>query len=112
MILSVVEMPTIQVLEFFKWKDDTKQFFLLSQISYKWDTLGIRINLNDAERANINQKSNDNTVRCREVFTTWIARNGCPPDYPLTYEGLFQLLESVPELNKATQEFRRARERC
>ena len=44
---------------------------------------------------NIKQRSDDNMERCREVFGSWIEREGCPPHYPLTWEGLFELLIDV-----------------
>ena len=37
----------------------------------------------------------DNVDRCISVFSHWINNNGYPPNYPLTWDGLSELLRDV-----------------
>ncbi len=59
-----------------------------------WQSIGYRLELGAAPLENIKQKSDDNVQRCSEVFNCWITSNG-HRDYPLTWDGLFELLLDV-----------------
>ena len=88
------EGPSLASLRLIKWKDEkgeTQRYSLLKAVSSEWQSLVDLLLLSTDQLKNIKQRSDDNVERCREVFADWIEREGCP-HYPLTWEGLFELL--------------------
>ena len=101
----------MDVLYLLKWKDqegETQRFSLLRTVSSEWQRLGDLVNLKTDELKNIEQMSNDNERRCREVFVKWIEHEGCR-SYPLTWESLYRLLVDVGR-HTAMQQLKQALE--
>lgn len=68
---------------------------LLEQISSKWHEIGILLGQQVAALDNYRRMTDDNVKRCLRVFSDWINRHGHPPDYPLTWDGLGELLSDI-----------------
>lgn len=64
---------------------------ILKKVSSQWRTIGIRTgqadDLDNFER----QAMFDNNISCQRVFKAWID-NGGHRNYPLTWQGLYDLL--------------------
>ena len=111
-LFLAAEFPSLASLRLIKWQDEkgeTKRYSLLKTVSSEWQRLGDLLQLSTDQLKNIKQKSDDNVERCREVFASWIDCEGCPPCYPLTWEGLFELLIDV-DRHTAMQQLKQALE--
>ena len=89
-----VDKPDLGFLSLYKWKECGKQkkLEIIKNISAQWQTLGFRVGLTLEECDEI--ESQDNKIHskcCVRVFSKWIERNGCR-DYPLSWQGLYDLL--------------------
>ena len=71
---------------------------------------GLRLGLNAAELANIKQKTDDNEQRLTLIFTQWIDNDGHPPQYPLSWDGVCELLYDL-DRDKAAEELKQALQR-
>ena len=50
---------------------------------------------------------NDNMQCCEQVFDRWIKGGGSPPDFPLTWKGVYDLLNAV-EYGEEAKHLRKA----
>lgn len=106
-----VGTPTLQLLTLIKWTDSNgveRSYNLVDQISSKWEDVVIRLKLNH-RRDNYKQNNADNEQCLKDVFTDWIHQNGHPPEYPLTWVGVFQLLQDVG-MTTAAEDLKKALE--
>ena len=89
------ERVKIQQLALIKWKDDqgqTQRFYLMEKIAYKWRTLGELLGLPFSKLQSLATEHRDKPEECcRAVLGQWL--DNPPPDYPITWEGLLELLE-------------------
>ena len=65
---------------------------IMSVVSSKWRQIGIRTGQADHLDGYATRALNDNNQCCERVFRAWIAKGGHPPRYPLTWQGLYDLL--------------------
>ena len=102
--------PTLAELALLKWKDEKGnvcRFKLMNLVSNVWWKTGILLGLNPAELQNIEQQSSKNEQRLALVLTQWIDNDGHPPQYPLSWDGVYELLCDLDK-NSAAEELRRA----
>ena len=114
MVFLLLPAPSLDNLSFLKWKDDkgkTCRFKLLGQVSSKWWDAGLRLGLNTDQLANIKQKTDDNEQRLAAIFTQWINNDGHPPDYPLSWDGVCELLYDL-DRDSAAEELTQALKLC
>ena len=82
-------------LQLIKWKDrqgKTQRFYLMDMIGNKWRSVGHQLGLLPSQLEGIaSQFGNNATECCRAVLGEWLENP--PPDYPVTWEGLVELLE-------------------
>ena len=82
-------------LKLIKWKDEggqTKRYYLMDEISFKWHDIGVLIGLSFAQLESISMEHREKpTECCRAVLGHWF--DDPPPDYPVTWKGLIELLE-------------------
>ena len=64
----------------------------MSVVSSKWRQIGIRTGQADHLDGYATRALNDDNQCCERVFRAWIAKGGHPPKYPLTWQGLCDLL--------------------
>ena len=80
-----------------KWRDDNghKQTLRLTQsVSPEWRKLGALIGLSGSQLQALSMKHRDDIQQCcQDVFIHWLENP--PPDYPVTWEGLYELLEDL-----------------
>ena len=108
-----VSAPSLADLTLLRWMDDkgkTRRFRLLRQVSDQWWTAGLLLGLNAAELENIKQKTDDNEQRLAFIFTRWIDNDGHPPQYPLSWDGVCELLYDLDRDN-AAEELKQALEK-
>ena len=105
-----VRPPSLADLTLLRWEDkegSTHRFRLLKLISDEWWDAGILLGLPAAELENIKQKTDDNVRRFTLVFTQWIDNDGHPPQYPLSWDGVCELLYDL-ERDSAAEELKQA----
>ena len=89
------ERVKIQQLALIRWKDDqgqTQRFYLMDSIAYKWRRLGELLDLPFSQLESIAAEHRDKSEECcRAVLGQWL--DNPPPDYPITWHGLLELLE-------------------
>ena len=82
-------------LQLVKWKDrqgQTQRFYLMDVIGNKWRSVGHQLGLLPSQLEGIaSQFGNNATECCRAVLGEWLENP--PSDYPVTWEGLMELLE-------------------
>lgn len=103
--LSSLACLTISNLTLIKWEDEEGEchsFKLLELISSKWWDVGIRLGLTIDTLENHRQKNEDNDKRLEYIFSQWIDSNG-HPEYPLTWEGLSELLRDIDKDSAARE---------
>ena len=68
------------------------KFHLMNKISDKWRKFGPLLNIEDSQLDGFSvQHQNDAEQCCRAVLKMW--RENPPSDYPVTWEGLIDLLD-------------------
>ena len=96
---------TINELSLLKWRDGDKikqDFNLFNKISDQWLEAGLRVGVSFKELNNeYRLMYNDNKNRCRKVLAHWI--NNGSTEYPLSWEGLCQLLCDIDEASVAAE---------
>lgn len=89
--------PTLRDLHFIKWKDtegQTKKFRLSNTVSRKWKAFGTLLDLEPNELDGIQKKHMGETSECwMDVMQRWL--NGCSSDYPVTWQGLIELIDDT-----------------
>ena len=101
-----VSAPSLADLTLLRWTDDkgkTHRLKLLKLISNEWWEAGLLLGLNTAELENIEQKTNDNERRFALIFARWIDNDGHPPQYPLSWDGVCELLYDLDRDNAAEE---------
>ena len=61
-------------------------------VSGQWRQIGIRTGQADHLDGYATKAQNDDGKCCEKVFRVWIAKDGHLPRYPLTWQGLYDLL--------------------
>ena len=61
-------------------------------VSSKWRQIGIRTGQTDHLNEYATKALHDANQCCERVFRVWILKGGHPPRYPLTWQGLYDLL--------------------
>ena len=61
------------------------------------------LGLSTAELGNIKQKTDDDEQRFALIFTRWIERDGHPPRYPLSWDGVHELLCDLDRVSAAEE---------
>ena len=111
LLLSLpVSPPSLADLTLLRWEDKegrTHRFRLLKLISNEWWDAGILLGLPAAELENIKQKTDDNVRRFTLVFTQWIDNDGHPPQHPLSWDGVCELLYDL-DRDSAAEELKQA----
>lgn len=112
--LSLNLTLTISNLTLIKWKGEegeTQSFKLLELISSKWWDAGIRLGLTIDTLENYKQKTEDNEKRLEYIFSQWIDSNG-HSEYPLTWDGLTELLRDIDKDSAAEELLKVLENRC
>ena len=66
----------------------------MQSVSPEWRKLGDLIGLLDSQQQALLVKHRDDIqLCCRDVFIHWMKNP--PPDYPVTWEGLYELLDDL-----------------
>ena len=76
-------------------------------MSDDWWNAGLLLGLTTAELGDIKQEMDDNERRFAFVFSKWIADNGHPPKYPLSWDGVCELLSTLDK-EEVAEELRQA----
>ena len=104
---QVQQQIKIQHLALIKWKDDqgcTHRFYLMDKIAYKWRTLGELLGLPFSKLQSLSaEHQNRPEDCCRAALGQWL--DNPPSDYPITWEGLLELLEDS-QLGQVVAELR------
>lgn len=70
--------------------DQLKTLGIISAVSDQWRKIAIRTGQADDDLDEFDEKT-----ACQRVFIKWIINGGHPPMYPLTWQGLYDLLCDV-----------------
>ena len=103
-------LPSLKDLTLLWWTDDEgkiHRFHLLRKVSGDWLKAGLLLGLTTAELWDIMLKMDDNERRFAFVFRKWIADNGHPPEYPLSWDGVCELLSDLDK-EEVAEELRQA----
>lgn len=92
-------------------RGETQSFKLLELISSKWWDAGIRLGLTIDTLENYKQKTEDNDKRLEYIFSQWIDSNG-HSEYPLTWDGLTELLRDIDKDSAAEELLKVLENRC
>ena len=69
---------------------------VISAVSSKWHRLGLRLGQTEAELSSYRAGSMlDEHTCCVKVFSHWIDNSGCPPHYPLSWDGMYEVLVAI-----------------
>lgn len=94
--LSAASKPDLSFLTLFKWKDGqgvVQRLRIIKKVSAEWRELGRLIGFGAADLRRIDRLEHlDNVECCVDVFNHWIDNDGHPTNYPLTWQGLYDLL--------------------
>ena len=100
-------MPSLRFLKLFKWRDESgakQQLKIIESISSKWQDLATLVGLSMSQMDGIQKQSLLETEQCcLRVFDHWIISNGEFTDYPITWSGLYELLEDISHRALAEQ---------
>ena len=92
-----------------KWKDEegqTQRFYLMDKISNKWRDIGHLLGLSISRLDCVSTQHRENPAACCEtVLHDWL--DNPPPEYPISWEGLVELLEDS-KLSQVAAELRNA----
>ena len=86
-----------------KWTDqhnNRQTLRLINEFSPQWETVGILLGLGVPKLNNLQTSPADNIRSCRKVFEEWLT-NGGHPDYPMTWDGVCELLSDVQKAKVA-----------
>ena len=89
---------------------NVKQFHLLVEVSSIWRDAALRLGLGMDAIKNYKQKTDDDVERFEYVMSYWIENCAEHKEYPATWRGLIELLESL-ERSTAALSLRKALER-
>lgn len=71
---------------------------VIKKVSFKWHLLGLRLGQDLGELDNYGKESfSDYCTCCVRVFSHWIGNDGYPPDYPLSWEGVYNVLVAIDQ---------------
>jgi hypothetical protein len=99
--------PKGEHLSFLKNKKTGKKFFLTQKIGSSWMTIGTRIGIESDILTSISE-GKDNEKALSEVLRKWLSNAGGYPnheEYPLSWQGLYNLLEDSGRVEDAKQYF-------
>ena len=102
---SSVPPPDLCNLTLIRWRDnqgDTKRCRVIRSIFPKWHEVGRILGMGAAELSAISLKNQkDPEPCCIDVVTKWLEDDS--PRYPLTWEGVFELLDDIDEAILASE---------
>ena len=102
----------MKYLKLIRWTDKKgreQTFSLMDKISWKWQDLGIMIGLESTQLDVYDFENQGNPTECCErVLTEWLyGQDGTRGDYPVTWNGLRELLQDV-EISEVAERFMEA----
>lgn len=69
---------------------------VIDEVRAEWYKLGLRMGQKIADLENFRTKAvNDNYTCCTWVVNYWINNHGHPPHYPLSWNGLYDVLVAI-----------------
>ena len=68
---------------------------VIDKVSSQWEKIAILTGQEDDLNDIGKQSMLDNKYACQKVFKKWIDKGGHAPNYPLTWQGLYDLLCKV-----------------
>lgn len=69
---------------------------IVDKISMKYQALGLCVGLSLDKIEGFRQRSFlDNTATCNFILNAWVSKGGHPPNYPLSWQGLYDLLKDI-----------------
>ena len=92
----------------FKWKNaegEIKKFRLRSEIFHEWWEIGTFVKVPYSELRVLQTENRGAKYCCDQVLRHWLQHP--PPQYPATWEGLYELLDDC-ELGQVATELRHA----
>lgn len=96
-LFNAESKPTMKYLKLIRWTDEQgkeKQFRLMDKIGTKWQVIGQCIGLASYKLDLIDRENRETAVRLERVMTEWLCGEGAG-HYPVTWEGLYHLLEEI-----------------
>ena len=97
---------SLKLLDLIKWRDESgkeQKLRLISRVSSKWESFGYRLDLPQNMLDAWRDECLNNSARCWcKVMHHWLT-GGDTPDYPATWDGLYEMLEDVEYSEEARQ---------
>ena len=97
---------SLRLLGLIKWRDERgeeQKFRLVNRVSSRWESFGYQLGLPQNMLDMWRMEYPDNPARCwMKVMQHWLT-GGDTPDYPATWDGLYELLEDVEYFDVARQ---------
>ena len=97
---------SLKLLNLIKWRDESgkeQKFRLVSRVSSRWESFGYRLDLPQNMLDAWREECLNNSARCwLKVMHHWLT-GGDTPDYPATWDGLYEMLEDVEYFEMAQQ---------
>lgn len=102
--MDLLGVPSIKSLNLIKQKGES--FRLVDKVGTKWKSIGYRLDISDDVLSGWHGDLRDTKQLWNKVMNHWLTTGGTP-DYPLTWEGLYELLKDVEctEITKQLEEF-------
>ena len=98
-MLFTEHQPDLPSLELMIWRDSDereRRLEIIKTVSSSWQRVGTLLGQDMAELERYKTiEFNDSEKCCRRVFDSWIKEDGCPPRYPLTWRGVWSLLDHI-----------------
>ena len=96
--LHAVSCPTLSNLTLIKWTDEQgekQRIRIIEETSMKWRIIGDILNISQSKLSGYKEQyHHDNELCCREVLRFWLDGKESP-QYPVTWDGLYELLDDV-----------------
>ena len=96
---SSLPPPDLRNLTNIKWRNDKgecRKCCLIVSICPKWHKLGILLGMRGPTLSAFSMKNRENPEQCcNDVIIKWLEDGS--PHYPLTWEGVFELLDDLDE---------------
>ena len=93
-LIIILANLKIEDLMVFKWKNQhgkVERFRIVSEISNKWQEIGILIGISHQQLEAWKREKRDNKVCCIAVLNHWLQYSS--RKYPVSWEGLCEILE-------------------
>ena len=97
---------SLKLLNLIKWRDERgeeQKFRLVNRVSSRWESFGYRLDLPQNMLDAWREECHHISARCWcKVMHHWLT-GGDTPDYPATWDGLYEMLEDVEYFEVARQ---------